>query len=283
MNMQKVNRKNGRAVIYVLLLALMLIFPALACTLVLDEEDTSATDNGRRSPRVSATATFAAVSVAVDEAFIVEVLAPETSQSIPLGQRVDVRVHVENEEGVERIQMDVIDERGQRLTPPISKSLPPDSTSSDAILRWFPADSGIYTLEVRAFRRQETSPPATLTLLILSSADVAATETITSLAALNVTATAGANATATAAAMRFCAATIEISNLHRREGPGTAFVTRGFFLLGETVDVLGQSTDGKWLKVVQRSRGDIFWANNNPNWVRLDAGTGCQNLPRTQP
>jgi hypothetical protein len=64
---------------------------------------------------------------------------------------------------------------------------------------------------------------------------------------------------------------VSAGTLNVRSGPGTTFSSTGFLSSGETIEPLGISPDGEWIKIKMKEGEEAGWVFNSPSFVTCDA------------
>jgi len=230
------------------LLAFMLI--AVACNVIAQDPEP-----------IPASDTTGAVDVDTGAPPTIQIVTPQSGQQVRVNTPVEIQVLARDARGVTRLQLS---NSGQNLNIS-TKSFPEAATESEALLGWTPDREGTFELSVIAYRGAVPSDPATITLQVVGANDAMSNPVTGQVAA------ASNNGSTT------CNARVLIGNLRMREGPGTGFTNLGNFDLNEQLTVIGQNSDGSWVKI-RRTNSNESWVINNSEWIELTGACSALNV-----
>ena len=180
---------------------------------------------------------------------VVQILEPASGTRVAAQQPLDITVQTDATTTSFILSVD------DRVAS--SKALPSgQSGPTTAILSWTPTREGTFSVQVVAFNQDAASQPASLLIEVSGTAASVSPGTTAS----------------------GCTGRVLISNLNARNGPGTSYTRVSQFNVGETMTVVGRSSDTGWFQI-QRLDGQQVWVINNPQW--LESSGQCANLPVT--
>ena len=199
------------------MVVVMLALSSLACNLIQDQQPPSF---------VTPTSATGVPTIAIN--------SPANGSEVAVGQEVLVQSTAQDSIGVTRIELRV---NGYIVNTVSSESATGDRQFS-VIQSWRPAEAGIATLQVIAYRGSIPSQPAQITLTVRASA-----------AQIPSTLQPLPGVTQQAPADTTCRARVEVQGLNFRTGPATNYPIIDVLTLGNLVDITGRLADNSWWQV----------------------------------
>lgn len=201
-----------------LLVLSVLALGALACNLT----------NDVASPTQGETATSAS------GAPVITISSPNNGAEVIRGQEVLVQSSAQDTVGITRIELRV----NGFIVNTVSSTSPSGDRQFSVIQPWTPAEAGLATLQVIAYRASIASTPAQIVVNVRQSA---AQVTATLLPPAGVTQPAPDDPT--------CRALVEVNGLNFRTGPETNYPIIDVLTLGELAEITGRLGDNSWWQV----------------------------------
>ncbi len=207
------------------------------------------------------TNTFGGTSAQIPTAVIT---APQNGSQVAVGEPVAVQVTASDPSGVRRMELWVSGVKTAEAVSPAAAGQP----VLTAVFEWVPPAPGSYTLELRAYNRQDQmNVPAIITVQAVGQAvESTPTPTLTPAPPTPTVPTTPLLTTKT--------------DLNVRIGPGLNYDVIGLLPVGASTDILGRSEDGEWWQIRFTPAADgLGWVSAKPEFSTAINTDGLPVVP----
>jgi uncharacterized repeat protein (TIGR01451 family) len=199
---------------------------------------------------------------------VVAILSPQNGSTASLGSAITVQVNAQHPEGITRVELSA---NGQVVDSKVSVN-PLGDPQLQANLNYTPITGGTLSLAVIAYRGNQPSDPAVLSVNVGTTAPTATTDTSSDNSSNN-----SSSSSSNVDTSGPCQARVEVNSLNFRQGPGQNYTSLQVLGLGTIVPITGALPDLSWWQGTY---------NNTSGWLSRYYITllgNCYNVPAVNP